>query len=100
MNDILVRSAAYVGEFSRIFWDSVVQFFAPGQFGFLLILFGAVALVGKYGTRALQKRYLFRPARIFTRVIQGCGALILCVAVYQLIQTVYPLVVKAVSTFR
>lgn len=100
MYDILVRSAAYVWEFSKILWEGTISFFAPGQFGFLLILFSAVALLGKYGSRAMQKRSLFRPARIFMRVAQGCGALIICFAAYQLIQVVYPLVVKAVSAIK
>ncbi|KYZ75805.1 hypothetical protein AXX12_11445 [Anaerosporomusa subterranea] len=100
MYDILVRSAAYVWEFTKILWEGTIGFFAPGQFGFLLILFCAVALLGKYGSRALQKRCLFRTTRIFTRVVQGCGALIICFAAFQVIQAVYPLVVKAVSAIK
>jgi hypothetical protein len=100
MYDILVRSAGYVWEFSKLLWEGMIGFFAPGQFGFLIVLFVAAAVLGKYGSRALQRRNLFRPARIFTRLAQGCGVLITCFAAYQLIQAVYPLVVKAVSAIK
>ena len=100
MYDLLIRCVAYVWEVFKFLWEGTIGIFAPGQPGFLLILLGAVAVLGKYGSRALQRKNLFRPARILTRFVQGFGTLIICFAVYQLIQVVYPLVVKAVSAIK
>ena len=100
MYETLLRSAGYAGEMAKSIWGAVTHFFAPGQFGFLIILFAACLAAGKYGRRALQKRCLYRPARLFSLVMHGCCAVLVCFAAYQVIQTIYPLVVKAVSTFK
>jgi hypothetical protein len=100
MYEFLVRSSTYVWELLKILWNGTISFFTPGQFGFLVILFCAITIVGKYGRQILYKRSQYRQARIFTRVIQGCWGLIVCFAAYQLVQAVYPMVVKAVSAIK
>lgn len=100
MYDLLIRSVTYVWETLKFLGEATIGIFAPGQPGFLLLLLAVVVALGKYGGRVLQKRKFFRSARIFTRLVQGCGALLICFAVYQMIQVVYPLAVKAISAIK
>lgn len=81
-------------------WASIKAIFAPGQPGFSLIVLAVAVMLGKYGCRALQRRNYTRPARILMRTVQGFAVLVICFMVFQVIQLVYPLVVKAVSAIK
>ena len=100
MYDLFIRSVGYITEFSSFVWASIKAIFAPGQPGFALIVLAAAVVIGKYGCRALQKRNYLRSARILMRTVQGFALLVLCFVAFQVIQAVYPLVVKAVSAIK
>lgn len=100
MYDFFTNAFSYTWVISKMMLRSIIDVFAPGQIGFPLILLGAVIIASYFGSRFLQARKLCRTARFVVRTANVLSFLLICWTFIHAVQTIYPLAVKAFSSFQ